>query len=369
MEPLKKKTISFSKAIGLCKSFCHANPPVLEVWKQLPPSGHEFVTQVIGFIESYHISVYERLDCVDWNAIHIDRLNFHVDRAEEKIFEIFLSLPEVIQKSHANYSDMKLYHILRLFSTYPLLKAITRSEADMRTWLVGRQCLWELHQRLKANPIGRQLVQLKAVQDFDFPQPMPNPLEMLQAEIQPILKNWYMPQEATSHQRDARASSIHLSIVKLLEQMKELPLRDAYTRAAAGELEVLRTQAQNDFISELRKQTAQKRMPEGGIQSLDDEVELEDGTRVPLTSSSATENAQSLEIDEDFTQEQLNALDQALGETGRKIFVYRYQHQEIVGRGEGKIIARALEYTPSTVSKYLKIIEAKASMIKKIMIG
>ena len=69
----------------------------------------------------------------------------------------------------------------------------------------------------------------------------------------------------------------------------------------------------------------------------------------------------------EITQEQIDALDKELTEIGRKIFLYRYQHLEVIGRGEGKVIAKELKCSESTVSKYLKLISEKSSKIEEIM--
>ena len=71
----------------------------------------------------------------------------------------------------------------------------------------------------------------------------------------------------------------------------------------------------------------------------------------------------------EITKDQIDALDKELNEIGRKIFLYRYHNQEIIGYGEGKAIAEAVGYAESTVSKYLKLIKEKAPKIQRIISG
>ena len=111
----------------------------------------------------------------------------------------------------------------------------------------------------------------------------------------------------------------------------------------------------------------QKAWQETNEAGFDEEPEL---TKLEMIEERAEHDFEGGDVGEsEITKDQIDALDKELNEIGRKIFLYRYHNQEIIGYGEGKAIAEAVGYAESTVSKYLKLIKEKAPKIQRIISG
>ena len=147
-----------------------------------------------------------------------------------------------------------------------------------------------------------------------------------------------------------------------LFKLMQLPRIERYEKSCLTELNVRR-----DLEDEYRRLTkTEKGRIKAETTSLDEEVEIEDGDNIPMFELIPAPT-QQIEIEEDFTPEQREKLKEVLGKIGLRIFEYRYRHQEIIGRGEQKELAKVLGYAESTVSKYIRIIEENVDAIRNIL--
>jgi len=188
----------------------------------------------------------------------------------------------------------------------------------------------------------------------------------------------YLPEErGTSEAQKEKDSILNLKLAEKIEKLRELSVEEFFVQGMEGQkFNYLPLEMRNHLINEIRKQ--KRRMPPGGFQSLDIEVEDAHGIKTPMAEILTDKNdfLQSLptEIEDTFTTKQQQQLEELLGKTGLKIFEFRCQHFEMAGeRGEKKIIAKALEIAESTVANYIGtknhegIFETKANEILKIL--
>lgn len=249
-----------------------------------------------------------------------------------------------------------------------------------------RRYIEEIMRRLEKMPIGFRILQLKALDDFGIAPVEKDEsgnvesyvLKKLLDQLRTASRQLWLPQEATSHQKEGKDEIFLTLITTKLNELREVDFDDAILQAISGKIELLRRAANLDVIDEIRRQTAPIRNPEGGFEYMDAVGEGKNGNMTSMLELLEAEyeplQTQPEEFDEGITQEQREQLEALLGETGLEIFEYRYQHPEIAGQhGEKKIIAQALGIAESTVGRYIStqkrigIIEANAEKIQKIL--
>jgi hypothetical protein len=238
----------------------------------------------------------------------------------------------------------------------------------------------EIASRLLKMPIGLRILQLKAWEDSGIAPVEKDEsgnvesyvLKKLLEQLRTATWKLWLPQEAKSHQEEGKDEISHILITTKLNELREFDFDDALLQAISGKIE-LRHAANFDVIDELHKQTGPMRNPEGGFEYMDAAGERKnEALKLEILANESLQTQPNEEIEEEFTQEQREQLEQLLGETGLKIFEYRY-HSEITGHGEKKIIAQALGIAESTVGIYIGtknrigIIEANAEKIQKIL--
>lgn len=350
----------------LVDSFWNNSPPVFSIAFQ-NEHDKKWATAIFDYANQIWSLIESNAESYTWNLVDADRLLALQDRAVNKLLEMFSEVPEDL-KDKATFADGRLWHVLNLFTKLPPDEAFEQIVEEMHLIQCGLRSIYECRKRYEENRIGKQIVQLRASDDPRFLKPQNDAWKKLIGNIQAHVgrsssktgfKRLYLPHEAKSHQDQAREEVIGKTIAETLSPLYDCSIMESIKRSIKGEFEQLGLWANRNFLDDLDEQNAQMRTPEEGFLSLDDESLNRKSIPVVIDIQS--------DFEEEFTKNQQDALDEALGSIGRKIFVYRYEHQEIIGRGEGKIIAEALGYSASTVSKYLKHIESQAATIKKIM--
>lgn len=202
-------------------------------------------------------------------------------------------------------------------------------------------------------------------------------LLLLTAELLPFLSslkhlNNTLSKKVTWRNEGEKEEAIQQALTELWERWADKkPYIELIEKVVEGEYtKILPRAVRNRLIDEYRKKE--------GLISLDKVVETANGSKTTILDILTPEydflQTQPQEMEEYFTQEQRQQLEQLLGKTGLKILEYRLKNTEIIGlEGEKKGIAQALRIAESTVGLYvgtknrIGIFAEKAGQICKIL--
>jgi len=297
----------------------------------------------------------------DWGVIPSEILiKLRVIGLEEQL-KIVQSVPEKLREI-ATPGDCKLYVALRtvIFEGWQSL------EDTFAKLLIGLRCAEVIAKRELKTPIGRWLLQLMALEDFDIAPVEKDEsgrvesyiLEQLLNELRPEMQLQF-PQEAKSHQSETKDEVAHTLISKALNELRELDIEEVLLRVVSGELEKLKQANLRDSIDEVRYQTAKKRMPSGEFQSLGNKVQMLE----VLAAEHESLQTQPRNIRSQLTASQKKTLREFLGETELKIFESFYNHPDFTQEE----VAEHVGCTQSKVSKARRKFRRFEEKIKKIL--
>jgi len=253
----------------------------------------------------------------------------------EKECEIDMSLPD---EPPGNCRLFWMLHTL-LTESEPFEKL----EDDIALIQIGRRCNEEIVRRELENPTGLRLLQLKAQQDYGIPPVEKDESGNVESYVLKKLLDdsrptaFWLPQEAKSHQSEAKDEISQETITEILNKLREVDWKDVLVQVMEGKFEYLRKAAEYDLIGELRKQTKKREIPPDKLQSLDVEIQLDDGDTVPLANTIGETNI-DIEFIEELTASQKEKFKNLLGKTAFRVFEFQYEYYRL-NREEAPISA------------------------------
>jgi len=300
----------------------------------------------------------------DWSGIPPEGLIKLRVEGLEKECEIDMSVPDETP------GNCRLFWMLRTLLTEA--EPFDKLEDDIALIQIGLRCAEEIAQRELENPIGLRLIELKAqrdYKDYGISPPEPNPLGELLKLLRRGTGRFFLPQEAMSHQDEAKDEVFFETITEGLNKLREVDWKDVLVQVIEGKLEYLGKAAEYDLIDELRKQTKKREIPTDKLQSLDVEIQLDDGDTIPFADTIGGTNI-DIEIIEELTASQKEKIKNLLGKIAFRVFEFRHEYYRL-NREEAPIstIKKQLGYVKETISRAKNKIKENREEIEKILSG
>jgi len=346
--------LTISEANRLADSFWNDSPPAL-AWDYEAENLRMFISTIFDYLNEYWKILHQGFKSFNWKGVEAYQLLATQERAWHFLHQMFLEIPDSL-KPKANFADARFVHTLCLFLEKPLADAFEQIGREMQLIQCGLWCSYEFKKRCRENPIGHRTALLKMSRDYDFPLSAGAIYGALLASLRPFLNRLWLPHEAKSHQQDGKDAVIHTSITKLINTLDHPP-REVFKKVIEGQLEKLGRTVRNDAISELRKQTAAKRQPASGIQSLEEHIQ-------PIGITLQSENEpEALKEEPRLTAQKQERLREVLGSTAFKIFEIQLADASLTAQQ----IANLLDLSPKTINRNRQKIREHRSVIETII--
>ena len=274
------RTFSRQDAERLADSFWNNSPPVFSIAFQ-NEDDQKWATTISNVTNKFWEIIQSKFESFEPDRIDVDHLWAAQGWALNKIEEMFLEVPSEL-RDQANFADARLWYTLNLFGTLSHEQAFEKIVEEMQLLQYGMRSIYECRKRYEENHIGKQIVQLRASRDPRFPCSQDKLWKKLLTDLRPALWQFYLPNQAKNNPNEHRDDIITDTITKIHNSLIDHSITESIRKSIKGEFEYLPRTVKNAARSKRRNQKAQKRQPEEGFLSLDDEIKQSDGSKTPI---------------------------------------------------------------------------------------